>query len=476
MIASNQLIIRADGSMFHMACGGEETPVAQKPEAGSATGRQQAGGVIGSLPGFGPALSGTYENYRKMSSDPTLALARMVVTAPVLAGSWGFTAHEDAPADALDVIKAAIEPMRPLIVRECLRSLEYGWQPFEKVWQVVDNLWTVRKLKPLLPDVTQIVVADDGSFAGLQNNGVDLAPIKSFVCTYDGEAGNFYGRSRHENARKEWSRREDVDERSAQYAGKVAGVYCVIHYPPGKSLDAAGSEVENFVLAQRLGEALMKGKPVYCPNLFAAANIAENPEQAAALAGKGAWVIEFKDSGGASHATGFIEKLKYHDSRLFRAWLRPERSAMEGQFGTKAEAEAHGDVGLIDCELIDADIARQLNWYIIDDMLAVNWGEQARGSVVIVPAPIIDKNRAVMTKILDAILGNPGTLELFLSTFDADTMHDQFRIPVTVDHVDWTGGAGATEDEKPLTAEEAIKLQEQMKGIYVDPPVKDVAD
>src|SRR2546421_8375566 len=48
----------------------------------------QASIAFSQLPGFAPPLPGTYATYRRMSAHPTLALARSIVTAPILASAW----------------------------------------------------------------------------------------------------------------------------------------------------------------------------------------------------------------------------------------------------------------------------------------------------------------------------------------------------------------------------------------------------
>src|SRR2546421_7841752 len=65
----------------------------RRPLTGEQTRQQgvaQAGIAFAQLPGFAPPLLGTYAVYRRMSSHPTLALAKSIVTAPILASSWTF--------------------------------------------------------------------------------------------------------------------------------------------------------------------------------------------------------------------------------------------------------------------------------------------------------------------------------------------------------------------------------------------------
>ena len=65
----------------------------RRPPSGESTGPQgsvQTAFGLSQIPGFAPPLPGTYAVYRRMSAHPTLALARSIVTAPILAGTWAF--------------------------------------------------------------------------------------------------------------------------------------------------------------------------------------------------------------------------------------------------------------------------------------------------------------------------------------------------------------------------------------------------
>ena len=57
------------------------------------------------------------------------------------------------------------------------------------------------------------------------------------------------------------------------------------------------------------------------------------------------WKIELLSEGGSLQA-GFTGRLEYLDKLKVRGILTPERTVLEGQHGTLAEAEAHADVAL----------------------------------------------------------------------------------------------------------------------------------
>ena len=58
----------------------------------------------------------------------------------------------------------------------------------------------LKKLKPLMPELTQVLVDRSGNFSGLRNQlpgqePRDLKGSKAFLYAYDGEFGNFYGQA-----------------------------------------------------------------------------------------------------------------------------------------------------------------------------------------------------------------------------------------------------------------------------------------
>ena len=402
---------------------------ARAPPAGEATGKQdiaRAGIAWSAMGGAVSVPPATYATYRAISAHPTIALARGLVTAPILAGSWSYHAREHVPAEWAALVRSQLEPLRSGIVRDALRALEFGWYAFEKIYDIRGGRIVLSRLKPLLPDLTEILVDGRGNFAGLKQADATLPPEKCFVHTYDGEAGHLHGRSRHENIRKRWSEWEAVAEKAGQYQKKVASIVCQVHYPQGTARDESGAEISNYSSALRIAEGVAAGKSVVIPNLFAAA---DDVSRAAELAGKSQYVLSFLDPGGTDFSSGFVEHLRYLDSLLFRGWLRPERSGLEGLSGARAEAQVHTDAAVVDSELIDAELARAVTNGIVDDLLVLNFGEAARGAVRVTPSPIVDRKLDVLKQVLTGVLAHPLSLKQFLATADLNAIYDQLDIP-----------------------------------------------
>jgi hypothetical protein len=127
------------------------------------------------LPGFSAPTPGTFDTYRRISAHPTVALVMRIVTAPV-ANTWSWAKKADVPQQWLDMVRGMIDPMRASIVADGMRALVYGFAAFEKVWEIDEGRIVLAKLKPLLPDLTTILVDANGNFRGFRQQLADDSP------------------------------------------------------------------------------------------------------------------------------------------------------------------------------------------------------------------------------------------------------------------------------------------------------------
>ncbi len=415
----------------------------KRPKTGEQTGEQdprKKGGLSGvttemQIPGFRePEKKQDYKLYREISSHPTVALVMEIVKSPIISNEWAWHVKDGTPDEWLQTVKEMLDGMRHQAINDGLRGLEFGWAGFEKVWKEEDGSLVLQRLKPLIPEHTEILVDRGGNFRGLKNgvagrDTIELFDSKAWLYTHNAEFGNLYGRSRHENIRNDYDRSLQIADRLAQYLKKIAGLVVQLHYPDGTSKDVAGADRPNDFIAQQILDAVSQGKSVRLPNLFASMADQE-PLKAAELAGKSQWVLSALDIGGSDHSTGLLAALEYIDKRLVRGWLRPERSAIEGQHGTMAEASAHTDTGMTDSELVDQDFASQFNRGVVDDVLAMNFGEQARGAVFAVPSPITDGTAANKMSLLKQMLSDKATSASVAGKIDVDEILKDLDIPM----------------------------------------------
>jgi hypothetical protein len=407
----------------------------RKPPIGESTAVQPAvGGLPGfsasGLGGFAQAAPGTYQTYRQISAHPTNALVRGIVASPILANNWQWKKlRSDVPDEWITFVKQTLDPLRPSILRDALRALEFGWVGFEKIWDIQNGRRILARLKPLLWDCTEILIDEHGNPVGLVNSPPGQPPVvlgagKYFLYTYDPQAGNPYGRSRHENIRQVWSECEQIRQRLAQYLKKVSGIVVQLHYPEGTSRDANGAERPNQWLGQQVLDAVSAGRSVMFPNGFAASG---DPNLAFDLAGKSSWQLSAFESAGADHAPGMKLVLDYYDALIFRGWVRPERTGLESHHGSKADAQTHTDTATLDSELIDRDLADAITKGIVDELLTVNFGQKARGAIGIDPAPLQDDDLGILRGVLSELLADKASPAA--AQVDVSTLLDQLSIP-----------------------------------------------
>ncbi|MGD0138354.1 MAG: hypothetical protein ABSD28_05715 [Tepidisphaeraceae bacterium] len=411
---------------------------AAAPLVGEATSAQSirasAGGIPGfsaaGLAGFFTAAPGTYQTYRQISAHPTNALVRGIVAAPIVANSWRWKkCRPDVPEEWVDFAQQVFGPLRQALVRDALRALEFGWAGFEKIWEIQNGRRILARLKPLLWDCTDILLDEHGNPAGLLNRPPGSAPVvltagKYFLYSYDGEAANPYGRSRHENVRQAWSESEQIRQRLAQYMKKVSGIVVQLHYPEGTSRDTAGAERPNQWLGQQVLDSVSAGRSVMFPNGFASTS---DPRMAYELAGKSPWQLSTLGAQGADHAPGMKLVLEYYDALIFRGWLRPERTGLESRYGSKADAQTHTDTATLDSELIDRDIADAVTRDVVDELLVLNFGRRARGAVAIEPAPIETDSLGVLRGVLNSLIAKDGAEAA--GKIDVAGLLDQLSVP-----------------------------------------------
>ena len=389
---------------------------------------------------YSKPLPGTFQTYRKMRANPTIAMARAIATAPILRTNWVYIGSDDSTDEMVTFIKEVIKPLIEPLIQSMILAFDYGFQAFEKVFEIkqIDGRDRIvyKKIKALAPGKTQILVDDHGSFAGLKQEAIELSIANSMVFTYDNEFGNFYGRSRHENVRENaWKPWMDLIKQENRYVNKISGVIPIIEYPPGgEETDENGQKQTAFEMAAKVLQNLGQGNGVAMPNTFA--KYADDLSRAGVDIGQlKAWSISFLETTGR-HGDQFVSQMRHKESLMMRGWLVPERTATEGQSGTKAEAGVHGAVALSIAEIDLALIKRSINWFVIEPLLAMNFGEEFRKAVKIESEPLSDAEKLFFRELLVKVLGDSSNIDLLLATLDMDGMMDLAGLPKVEDNID----------------------------------------
>lgn len=431
----NQIIDRPTG----------EQMAASPPRMGEQTGNQTVNGgsvTLGGMPfaggglflpgrnGLGQPLPGTLKLYRRMSANPTVAIARMVNTVMLQAADWSYKAvGADVPDERIELVKRTFEPIRRRFIADVGRALDYGFSPFEKVWVEDQGDIIYAKIKPLLVDSTEILVDKaSGAFSGLKAKNVELTANKSFLFTYDGEAGNLYGRPLNENIKQAYSAWERDFARYAQYLSMSAQPIPMIEYPLGRSQDASGAEQDNQLIAMGILQSLQSGMGVTMPKQWLpwAQELLENGANASDLA---AWTISWLEPKSA-RGKEFLEALRYWDRLMLRGRLAPERTVTEGEHGTKAEVEAQTDIVILNTQDLLDDIMECVNGFLTDPLLVVNFGPEAKGTVKIEASPIVDNELVYLRKIVELAVGGQLGVDLLTTLIDTKTLIEKSGVPI----------------------------------------------
>lgn len=399
-----------------------------------------------------PASYGTYRTIRK---QPTVSLARALVKAAILAGSWNVDQDDDIEDEFGDEIKDFIrdqfEPIREHIIEKALDGGgDFGWAPFEIVFGHEDDKTIIEKMKPLLQDLTIILVDEaSGAFQGFRQthsgSNIDILDEYALNISFRVEGSNWYGAGLLENIRETYNQWREAQAGAERYDAKVAGAHWVIYYPVGTSPSGLGDEeeeVDNADIAEDILDALESSGSVTVPvKIQAFVKDMSNQNMS--------WRIELLEDKGGRQPT-FVDRLKYLDALLVRGWMMPERAIIEGEFGTKAEAGIHMDVSVMNATSWDRHIATTVNRGPVDTLLIQNWSERLRGKVYIVPAPLVDAQLTFLRKIYEVALNNQATVLDIAPLINMDGLMDRIGVPKSEETVEAgeTSGEGLDLDQR----------------------------
>lgn len=398
-----------------------------------------------------PKTSGRnwFDKVEKMRRQPTVALARELVCAPLLASQWAVETKDGAPPDAKEFIEDNMLPLRVNMLRSSLFGcIDYGWQGYEKIFELDMRVRRIKikKMKPLLQRITKILVfSPSGAFAGFRQDetqpAVDLQLENALLVNTDVEGTYWYGIPKFAAVETGFDNWSYCNEANIRYDKKLAGAHWIIYYPVGQTRYNGIDDVENDSIAKDLLNKLESSGCMAIPQ-----SIGEFVNNANESSQKRQWEIELKSAYPTSNVA-FVDRLKYCDSLMVRAMGMPERAVLEGQFGTKAEAEAHADFAITNMELRHEIIVQQYNWHIVNQLLRINYGEEFENTVWLKPAPITDLKLQYIREIYKAFLTNPEGFASEVLHVDLEAMRDQLGIPTLSDE------ARQTKDVKDAVAE-----------------------
>jgi len=388
------------------------------------------------------AQSAWYKKVRLMRRDPTFGLLRDVYAAALLGSEWNVELDHEEFKDAEKCIKDSIIPLRIQFLRDALRGfLDFGWQPYEVVKQIDEQtgLFYVSKLKGLLQDLTTILVDYSGNLVGLRNSAIHNVlnpnPVYlyrgDFACLYrDAEGTNWYSEPLMRRCERPYDSWLECDDGARRFDVKVAGAHWVVYYPIGTSVQRdpitgqSIGEIDNALIAANILKALQSSGMVAVPSsvLSQVENLNDFSPQNAA------WRVELISA--QTQQAQFVDRLKYMDVLKARGLGFPERAIQEGQFGTKAEAEAHGDFVVDNLEMTHREILALLNSQVVDMLLELNFGPRYVGRVRVAATPLVDEKRASLKALYEKHWGNEAGQAQEQANVDWADIREKLGVPV----------------------------------------------
>lgn len=397
-------------------------------------------GPDGMLPPKTLALgtSMSYDWWRKvrlMRRDPTIGFLRDMFSAPILSAEWSVSADHPKFDDAIEMIKESTLPFRDKFLEDAIRGLfDFGWQPFEVVKeQHDDGTFYVTKYKGLLQDLSTIIVDYHGRLVGVRNMSsysfVNQWPVYLFrgdclVLYRQAEGTNWYGEPLMRRVERPYDSWMECDDGARRFDNKVAGAHWVVYYPVGTTL-YKGTQVDNAVIAQDILAALSASGKIAVPQIVSRAidDLSRGLDPSTL-----GWRIELISAN--TQQSQFIDRAKYLDSLKSRGIGIPERATLEGQFGTKAEAEAHADFAIDNIEMFHRNILALLNQQTVNNLLELNKGPAYRDKVKVQASPLSDSKRAMIKNLYMQHFGSEGGSAEESDTLDWSAIRDQLDLPI----------------------------------------------
>jgi len=365
-----------------------------------------------------PSLSVSFAYYRKERSHPTIALARELSIAPLIRASWSVEGPE-ASDEAIRLAQEIVRLRRAYMNHACYCLYDFGFASFEQYLSEDETL----QLKPLLCDNISVLLDNDGTFDGVvvrdplnSLNAVHLLPDQCVFLGLGAEAQTYFGTGHLEKARETYVDWKEANASARRYDRKVAGSFLQLTYAIGESPDENGVMVDRAILAKKYVEQFESSGTAITPvdrEAFLNKAQAQLPPD---------FKLEFL-SDSTPRQGSFIERQKYLDSLMVRAFMLPERAILEGQFGTKAEAEAHSNLALVAMESVHEFLTEEFERQVLKPHLALMLGDEAADSVSLTAGSISNENLLWKRSLLEKLIASKPEL------IDVDALMDEVGLP-----------------------------------------------
>lgn len=385
--------------------------------------------------------SGTWaQKVRNMRIEPTISLLRILYVAPLVATGFSIEVDEDVPEELKEEMRTfareQVECIWDTTIREAgFGCLDFGWQGFEKLFRLrEDGRIVIRKIKPLLQEITTIEIYDDnGDWAGFQQSTTDkLSTSESMLFSWDVRGTNWYGRAPMKNLETAYDQKKKIETSAEGYDGQVASAHWIVYYPPGQNTvveNGVESLLDNKQIADKVLAHLRQSGDAAVPSEVRTF-IEQLESEDGGQDGVSTWKVELLTAARAGGKSPYQSRLNYKDTEFARGLGFPERVVFEGEHGTKAEASEHTETAAVGFDDRSNSLATVLTSQLLCDLIEWNFGLQWRDTVRVKANPIQDCQLEMLSKLYDKLLSNS---EIALSEYDRlgiEQITEQLKLPI----------------------------------------------
>jgi len=318
---------------------------------------------------------------KKMELTPQVALAAATATSPLHTARFTLL-HPDEKLRAR-VEQTVLEPLRVALINHYIDSVFFGHAVDEILWERGTQEWRyqqgegiikktksqfyIKELKDLDPQSYRFVANTLGNLVGITQKQVvrtseDIIPMdKVSHYTHRAKYGNPWGQGRSETIYEVWYWHQVISLFCNQYFERRAIPPTVVYVDPNESLKdgTTGARSENTLqsVAQSFQRQLRGNVVLALWSVY---------DQ---VAGERIWDVKTLESD--ARGAMFIEYLTYLDTKIFRGFLVPERSAtQDSSVGSNSMASTHAGLAT---DLANILLGGLLS--VINDQILPRWAK-----------------------------------------------------------------------------------------------------
>jgi len=366
-----------------------------------------------------------------MRRDSQVALGMAIVKFPIT--QLSYTINCDSPVIKTFIIKN-LENKWADLVRNSLKSLDFGFIGFEKVWdrkrmdldpgknlrKIKDrNFIVLDKVKPIHPMTLTVRVDDKGNFAGINQDrtGVKKALLprnKSMIITNDEEFGNFFGRSRMISSYEAWYWKQISTQFFLRYTERFSIPPYKVYYPHGIERFPNGQQIDRSEIAMKMANSVSSYGNIVIPSI-------RDKDTGHLL-----WDLESIDQGKLNIKPQDI--VGFWDLLILRGLLIPDKATLSAM-----DEETGSQVYLSTLAAIVKQIEVKVNTEIIKPLVEWNFSKEERADCRLNIDDIDFKKRSEMRKLMSKILDLSSTYVKNLHAFPFKKFPDISKILDTLD-------------------------------------------